>query len=275
MNPKQLRGVITLIIAGVGAVVVFLGVTSYVSEVRAEVGPVSEVYVATEALSVHQPIDFEMVEAQEVPDKYVNDQMITTQEELVGTKASSPIEANSYLQSDMLEPASSLEDGEREISVNFTGDMGIHGRVQPGDRVDVIASFARSRGGPEIGEISHRRAEIPYNVSGALVLNAEVVSVGQAMTGPAAASGAANEGMGDPSTVIPVTFAVTVGEATKLAYGESFAISMRIIRSGNNETGGAIEEDDLSFQDPELGPNFFNEEFDDTANGTNEDEEQD
>lgn len=254
MNPKQLRGVITLIIAVVGAIVVFLGVTSYVSEVRAEVGPTAEVYVTGAEVGIHQPIDLETAEAREVPEKYVNDQMITDQDELVGMKASSPIEAGSYLQADMIEPASSLEDGEREVSINFLGDQGIHGRVQPGDRVDVIASFARDRGGPEAGDMSYRRAEIPYNVAGILVQNAEVVSVGQPVDA-GAATGAAAEA-GDPGMVVPVTFAVSVSEATQLAYGESFAVSMRIIRSGNNETGTAVEPEDQSFQDPDLGPNF-------------------
>lgn len=254
MNPKQLRGVITMIIAVVGAIAVFLGVTAYVSEVRSEVGPTTEVYVTSEGVGLHQPINIEAVEAREIPDKYINGQMVTQQEDLVGMKASSAIESGSYLQADMVEPASSLEDGEREISINFEGDQGIHGRVQPGDRVDVIASFARERGGPEAGDISYRRADIPYNVSGVLVQNAEVVSVGQPVDAGAAA-GAAAEG-GDPSTVVPVTFAVTVAEATQLAYGESFAVSLRMIRSGNNETGTAFDDEDQSFQDPDLGPNF-------------------
>ncbi|WP_120002926.1 Flp pilus assembly protein CpaB [Nesterenkonia muleiensis] len=272
MNPKQLRGVITLIIAVIGAVAVFLGVTSYVSGVRAEVGPTTEVYVTNEEIGVHQAISLDFVETEEVPDKYLNDQMITQQEDLVGMKASSEINEGSYLQSDMLEPASSLQDGEREVSINFAGDQGIFGRVQPGDQVDVIASFARDRGGPEVGDISYRRADIPYNVSGILVQNAEVVSVGQPMDAGAAA-GAAAEGTNDPGVVVPVTFAVTVGEATQLAYGESFAISMRIVRAGNNETGTAFEESDQSFQDIDLGPNFQEapEELDEDS-GSDEDD---
>ncbi|MCT1607593.1 Flp pilus assembly protein CpaB [Nesterenkonia massiliensis] len=258
MNPKQLRGLVTLIIAGVGAVAVFLAVTSYVSEVQAEVGPTTEVYVATEEIGIYQPIGFEAVETQEVPNKYLNDQMITSQEQLAGMKATSTIREGSYLQEDMIEPSSSLGDGEREISINFTGDQGIHGRVQPGDRVDVIASFARDQGGPGAGDISYRRAQIPYNVSGVLVQNALVVSVGQPVDAGAAA-GAAAEGGADPGMVVPVTFAVSVGQATQLAYGESFAVSMRIIRSGNNETGTAFDVEDQSFQDPDLGPNFRSE----------------
>lgn len=272
MNPKQLRGVITLIIAAVGAIAVFLAVTAYVSEVRAEVGPTSEVYVTTAAIDNHQPIDLETVEAEEVPDKYLNDQMISQQEDLVGMKASSTIEEGSYLQADMLEPASSLEDGEREVAINFASDQGIHGRVQPGDRVDVVASFARDRGGPEAGDVSYRRAEIPYNVSGVLVPNAEVVSVGQPVDAGAAA-GVASEAAGDPGMVVPVTFAVSLGEATQLTYGESFAVSMRMIRSGNNETGTAIEEEDQSFQDPDLGPHFQQEPEELDADGESDDQD--
>nr|WP_272905580.1 Flp pilus assembly protein CpaB [Sediminivirga luteola] len=250
-----MRGVVTLIIAAVGAIAVFLGVVAYVGSVRAEVGPTTEVYVATEDIAVHEAIDFDKVEAAEIPDKYLNAQMITNRDDLAGQKASTHITAGSWLQSDMIEAASSLADGEREISVNFEGDMGINGRVQPGDIVDVVASFARDRGGPEVGDTSYRRAEIPYNVAGILVENALVVSVGQPVPAGAAA-GAATEGGGEDSMVVPVTFAVSVADANRLAYGESFAISMRIIRSGNNETGTAFDENDKSFQDPDLGPNF-------------------
>lgn len=104
MNPKQLRGLIMLIIAGVGAIAVFIAVASYVSDVRADVGPTSEVYVTTEEVGVHETIDLERLDTEEVPDKYISDHMVTDQEDLVGMKASSPVEAGSYLQTDMIEP---------------------------------------------------------------------------------------------------------------------------------------------------------------------------
>lgn len=269
MNPKQLRGLIMLIIAGVGAIAVFIAVASYVSDVRADVGPTSEVYVTTEEVGVHETIDLERLDTEEVPDKYISDHMVTDQEDLVGMKASSPVEAGSYLQTDMIEPTSSLEDGQREVSVNFDSDQGIHGRVQPGDQVDVVASFARDQG-EDSGDVSYQRAQIPYNVSGILVQSAEVVSVGQPVTEGAAAGDAA-EG-GEPDMVVPVTFAVSVGEATQLAYGESFAVSMRIVRSGNNETGDAFDEDDQSFQDTDLGPNFQGDPDEEGGNGEAEGE---
>ncbi|WP_022873207.1 Flp pilus assembly protein CpaB [Nesterenkonia alba] len=254
MNPKQLRGLLTLLLSGLGAVAVFFGVASYVNDVRAEVGPTTEVYVAAEDIGVYEEIDPERLDTVDVPEKYLTEQMITDPGQLEDQKATTVITAGSWLFEDMVEPTSSLEDGQREISINFEGDMGIHGRVQPGDRVDVVASFARDQSGDGGTEDAEQTADIPYNVAGMLVEDALVVSVGQPMDG-AAAPGAASGGA-DPTTVVPVTFVVSVAEANRLAYGESFAVSMRMIRSGNNETGEAVTDDDRSFQDPDLGPNF-------------------
>lgn len=252
MNPRQRRGVITLVIAAIGAIAVFLGVVSYVGSVSAEVGPKTTVYAAIEDIRIHQTIDpGTHLETQEVPDKYVTPQMVTHLDQLAGQKARTAITAGSYIQSDMLAPVSSLEDGQREISVNFEGDAGINGRVNPGDLVDVVAAFAKDRENDQ--DASYRRADIPYNVAGVLVRNAEVVAVGQPDqqlapdAGQAAAQGALVE-------TVPVTFAVSVNDASKLAYAEAFAVSLRITRSGNNETGSTITDDDLSFEDPDLAP---------------------
>jgi pilus assembly protein CpaB len=228
MNPQQRRGVIMMIIAALGAVAVFIALVVYVQSVSAEVGPRSTVYVATE---------------------YITPQMITSQEELAGQKASVPIAAGSWMQTDMIAPASALEDGQREISVNFEADTGINGRVAPGDTVDVIAAFAKEREN-EQGAESYRRADIPYNTAGILVRNAQVVSVGQPVD-PNAAVGAADE-TGAQVAMVPVTFAVSVEDAGRLAYGESFAVNMRLMRSGNNETGTQVDEGATTFDDVDL-----------------------
>ncbi|MGW9825499.1 pilus assembly protein CpaB [Brevibacterium pityocampae] len=249
MNPKQRRGVILMIIAAFGAVAVFLGIITYVQSVSSEVGPRTTVYMAARDIAKFAPISEDVVEATDIPTKYVTPQMITNKEQLAGQKANTPIKSGSWLQSDMLAPASSIEDGEREISVNFEGDLGINGRVAPGDTVDVIAAFARARENDQ-GENAYKRAEIPYNVAGVLVRNARVVSVG-APSDPNAQVGAADQS-GAGVSVVPVTFAVSVEDAGRLAYGEAFAVSMRLMRSGNNETGSRIAEEDLSFDDPGL-----------------------
>lgn len=255
MNPKQRRGAITLIVAAIGAIAVFLGVVAYVGSVSAEVGPRVTVYRAAEDIGTFQTIDPEGdVEEVDLPQKYVTEQMITSLDQLAGQKARAAITAGAIIQSDSLTPVSALEDGEREITINFDSAQGINGRVQPGDVVDVVAAFAKER--DDQGATDYRRADVPYNVAGMLVTNAEVIAVGQPIPvgelgGAAAAGQAAVEGVAE---VVAVTFAVPVEDATRLSYGEAFAVSMRLMRSGNNETGSQVADDDKSFEDPDLAP---------------------
>ncbi|OFL68798.1 MULTISPECIES: Flp pilus assembly protein CpaB [unclassified Brevibacterium] len=256
MNPRQRRGVITLVIAAIGAIAVFLGVVAYVGSVNAEVGPRVTVYKAAADIDTYQTINPEEdVEKIEMPEKYVTSLMVTSLDQLAGQKARTDITKGSILQTDSLTPVSALEDGEREVTISFDAAAGINGRVQPGDVVDVVAAFARERD-DEPGGQDYRRADIPYNVAGVLVSNAEVVAVGKAapdidVQGNQGAGEAAIEGVAEK---VAVTFAVPVKDAARLSYGESFAVSMRLLRSGNNETGSKTKSRDKSFEDPDLPP---------------------
>jgi pilus assembly protein CpaB len=222
-------------------------VASYVGQVRTEVGPVTEVYVAAHPIAPYAAVLPKDVKKVELPKKYVRATMVTREQDFVGFKAVSAIAEGAWLQRDMLIPASSIADGQREISVNLDADHGINGRVRPGDVVDVVAAFAASRDS-QVSDPSVRRAQIPYNIAGILVRNAHVVSVGS-RTPVGVDVGDALEGDPNPKATVAVTFAVSVGEATRLAYAESFAVSVRLMRAGNNETGDKVDDDDLSFDD--------------------------
>lgn len=268
MNPRQRRGVVMLVLAALGACVVFIGVASYVAQVNAEVGPRTTVYVAAKDIPSFTAITPELVEAKSIPAKYVVDTSVTKESDFLGQKSMGTIEAGSYLSRDMLTPSSSLEDGMREISINFDAQDGINGRVRPGDRVDVIAAFAARQSTENQADQSVRKAELPYNVAGVVVSQALVVSVGSRTTTGIDVGGAA-EGNVDPQQVVPVTFALSVADATKLAYAEAFSVKMRIMRSGNNESGDAYDSGDMSFSDEEL-PNLLKDKpkgKDDKADG--------
>lgn len=255
MNPRQRRGVVMLVLAALGACVVFIGVASYVAKVNAEVGPRTTIYVAAKDIPSFTAITPDLVRAKSIPAKYVVDTSVTKESDFLGQKAMGTIEAGSYLSRDMLTPSSSLEDGMREISINFDAQDGINGRVRPGDRVDVIAAFAARQSTDNQADQSVRKAELPFNVAGVVVSQALVVSVGSRTTTGIDVGGAA-EGNVDPQQVVPVTFALPVRDATKLAYAEAFSVKMRIMRSGNNESGDAYDSGDLSFSDEEL-PNLL------------------
>lgn len=251
MNPKQRRGAITLIVAALGAIAVFIAVVSFVGSVNAEVGPKTKVYKAAQDIPLNKEIDPATdLDAVDLPNKYVSPQMVTELEQFAGQKANADIKRGSFLQTDQLEAISNLKDGEREITINFDADRGINGRVRPGDNVDVVAAFAKDREQANAGG-DYRRADIPYNVAGTLVPNARVISVGQPkMEGDQAQAGRP----GEEALVetVAVTFAVSSRNASRLAYGESFAVSMRIVRSGNNETGEKVHPRDRYFEDTDL-----------------------
>lgn len=248
MNPRQRRGLLLMFVAAVGAVAVFLGVASYVSQINAQVGPMSRVFVAARAIAPYAAVLPADVRTVALPTKYVTRSMIVRDQDYLGYKAVTGIEPGALLQRELLVPASSIADGQREISVNLDPDQGINGRIRPGDVVDVVAAFAAARNQAQVTDLSVRRAQIPYNIAGVVVRNAKVVSVGS-RTPTGVDVGDAQEGNTNPREVVPVTFSVSVAEATRLAYAEAFSVSLRLMRSGNNETGAKVKAGDLSFGD--------------------------
>lgn len=250
MNPKQRRGLLLLAVSLVGAVAVFALVVSYVGSVSSQVGPMSTVFVAQRAIAPQQAVTAADVSPEQVPTRYVTPTTILDQDGFLGHKSIEGISQGTWLQEDLVEPASSVADGEREVSVNFDAAQGINGRVRPGDLVDVVGAFAaRQEGGA--GDPSVRRAQIPDNTAGVLVRDARVVSVGAA-TPVGIPVGTADQGDTDVAATVAVTFSVPLEQAVRLSYGEAFAVSLRIVRSGNNETGREIRRGDLSFDDAQL-----------------------
>lgn len=253
MNPRQRRGLVMLVLAGLGACAVFVGVASYVSQVNAEVGPRTTVYLAAKDIAPFEAVTPADVRVEQIPTKYVTDTTVTRVSDFLGQKTMTGVKAGSYLSSEVLTSSSSLADGMREVSVNFDAADGINGRVQPGDRVDVVAAFAARQANDNQVDQSVRRAELPYNIAGIVVSQALVVSVGE-RTPIGIEVGAATDGNPNPGDVVPVTFALSVANATKLAYAEAFSVKMRLMRSGNNESGRGYKAADKAFSDLGLPP---------------------
>jgi pilus assembly protein CpaB len=253
MNPRQRRGLVMLVLAALGAAAVFVGVASYVAQINREVGPLTTVYLAGKEIPRFAAVTPDLVRTEQVPTKYVTDTMITKESDFLGQKTMTDIKAGSTLTSELLTSSSSLADGMREVSINFDAADGINGRVQPGDRVDVVAAFAARQSNANQVDQSVRKAQLPYNVAGIVVSQALVVSVGE-KTPIGIEVGAATDGNPNPKEVVPVTFALTVADATRLAYSEAFSVKMRLMRSGNNESGKAYKATDRSFSDLGLPP---------------------
>ena len=132
MNPRQRRGLLLLAASVVGAVAVFAVVASYVGSVSSTVGPMSTVFVASRTIAPQQAVDADDVVPEQVPTRYVTPSTVLEEGDFLGYKSIQGISKGTWLQKDLIEPASSVADGERPVK--FTD----------------IRSIARSKFDPDI-----------------------------------------------------------------------------------------------------------------------------
>ena len=186
-----------MVLAVVAAVLVFVGVASYVSSVNTKVGPMVTVYQVTKDLPPFTTLSSENTEPVQVPQRWAADNTVLKSSDIDGRVTATPITAGSPISLDALVPASDLDPTEREVAVNVDAVTGLAGRVRPGDRVDVYVAFDQVKGLPKQARI--------------LVENARVVSVlGQQQVQAPDAKSIQN--------VIPVTLALKADAALSVTY---------------------------------------------------------
>jgi pilus assembly protein CpaB len=197
-----------MVLSALAAVLVFVGVSSYVASVNSKVGPMVTVYHVTKDLPAFTTLSSENTEPAQVPERWAADNTVLKSADLDGRVIATPLSAGSTVSLDGLVPPSDLNPSEREVAVNVDAVTGLAGRVRPGDRVDVYAVFTEVPGLPKQSRI--------------LVENVRVVSVaGQLQVQSPDAKTLQN--------VIPVTLALAPGDALSVTYAASLAQSVRLI----------------------------------------------
>jgi pilus assembly protein CpaB len=225
MTPRQRRGVWLLFFAAVGAILVFSAISSYVDDVRKDVEPKTTVLVLTRSVPELQPIPLDAVREKSVPVKWAGHQALRDAAEIGSLVPNTPLEAGVELQQGMLIEPPSLEEGQQEISILINADTGVAGKLQPGDSVDVLATFP-----------ADERQHSPASAR-TLIRRARVVTVGlprsaaRPGTNPQDGTQTANE----QQVLVPVTFALRPTLALRLTYAETFASEIRLslIRRGD------------------------------------------
>ena len=225
MTPRQRRGVLLLFVAAVGAILVFSAISSYVDDVRKDVDPKTTVLVLTRSVPELQPIPLDAVREKSVPVKWAGRQSLRDPAEIGSLVPNTPLEAGVELQQGMLVEPPSLEEGQQEISILINADTGVAGKLEPGDTVDVLATFP-----------ADERQHSPASAR-TLIRRARVVTVGlprsaaRPGTNPQDGTQTANE----QQVLVPVTFALRPTLALRLTYAETFASEIRLslIRRGD------------------------------------------
>ena len=67
MNPRQRRGILLMVLSALAAVLVFVGVSTYVASVNSKVGPMVTVYQVTKDLPAFTTLSAENTEPAQVP----------------------------------------------------------------------------------------------------------------------------------------------------------------------------------------------------------------
>src|SRR5262249_42132306 len=214
MNPRQRRGAALLILATIGAIVVFVSVVGYVGSVRAEVRTKISVLQLTKPISAYSPVDETAVKRVQVTAKGMpRDALLTDLQDLTGKVAATDVPEGALLEKGMFVNAPTLQPGQREIAIMIDAETGVAGKGQPGMLVDIYASFQQQNG-------TTQKAGSMRGIS-----KARVINVGQLRK-------QAGQNPNDVTQVVPVTFALSVRESLNLTYAESFAAKVRLALIG-------------------------------------------
>lgn len=215
MNPRQRRGLVFMAVSILIAVATFFVVTGYVANVNSQVGSRVTVYRATKAIEPYSALSTDNLEAVEVPERWVSKSAVLRMDDLLGRRVGFRLNAGSTVSSDMLIPSSSLKQDEREIAINVDAVTGLAGRVRPGDRVDILATFSDVPGLPKTSRM--------------LTRDVRVVSIaGQQQVTQQGEAGLSQQ------DVIPVTLALTPEDVMSVTYAANFAAEVRLVGLPND-----------------------------------------
>ena len=230
MNPRQRRGFLLLGLAFLGAIAVFVGIASYVADVRKNISPETTVLVLRQNVDAQQPVTPDMLKPKRIPRKFVSAQTISDPTAIASRVAGQRLPKGAELQEGMLVPPPTLEPGQREISVLISAATGVAGKIQPGDLVDIEATY-----GGDQRSVPRART---------VISRAQIVTIGAPQAGTsgrnfgidAAQGGGGGGAGGGGDAVVPVTFALSPKGVLILTHAESFAKEVRLalIRSGDD-----------------------------------------
>lgn len=211
MNPRQRRGALFLLASVVLATIVFVSVGRYVSQVESQVGPTITVFQVSQPIDPYSPLGASNVEAIEVPRRWAAPTAVTSMRSLEGRRVGFELASGTIVSSDMFIPTTDLSPTEREIAVNVNSVTGVAGRVEPGDRVDIVAVFSDVPGLPKQVRV--------------LVRDVRIVSIGGRQT----VTRDTDDSVGEKQDVVPVTLALEPKDTLAVTYAGSFAEEVRLV----------------------------------------------
>jgi len=225
MNSRQRRGAVLLVVSVVCAVAAFAGVVAVVSDARSQVGRKTTAYELTTDVPAYTALDSSKVRRISVPARWLPATALSDPGSFEGKIAAVPLKKGSLLQSGMVAAKPRLRPGQMEIAIMIDAETGVAGKITPGARVNIFATFAgRTDSQPDVSKI--------------IVTDAQVLDVGQIR---AFDKDADNERQSEEG--VPITFALDAADAQRVAYAESFAEHVRLALVAPGDTAAPPQSD--------------------------------
>ncbi|MFJ7148703.1 Flp pilus assembly protein CpaB [Streptomyces sp. NPDC100445] len=210
MNSRQRRGVILLILSVLCALGAFAGVLSVVHDANSKVGPEVTAYRVRSEVKPYTALDTGQFQRIRMPRRWLSDQAVTDLGQLRGKIAVTTLHPGSLLQTDMIVDRPALRPGQQEVAIMIDAATGVAGKITPGSRVNVYATFeGKKEGAPDQSKI--------------IVTDARVLDVGRIT-----ALNPDRDRDQQPTEAVPITFALSTIDAQRITYAESFAQRVRL-----------------------------------------------
>jgi len=223
MNSRQRRGVILLVLSALCALGAFAGVLSVIRDVNSKVGPEVAAYRLKDDVAPYRELTSDQFEKVSMPERWLSSTAVTNLSEIRGKIAVTRLEKGSLLQKDMIVDRPELEAGQQEIAILIDAATGVAGKINPGSRVNIYATFK--------DETDNGKDQ-----SKVIVENARVIDVGKLTAlDPGQSS---NDRRRTANEAVPITFALDTADAQRVAYAESFAehVRLALVAGGTDAT---------------------------------------
>ncbi|OIJ65169.1 Flp pilus assembly protein CpaB [Streptomyces mangrovisoli] len=220
MNSRQRRGVILLILSVLCALGAFAGVLSVISDVKSKVGPEVTAYQLKTDVAPYTTLNTGQFEKVEMPKRWLSANAVTDLKQIQGKIAVTNLRKGSLLQTDMIVDQPALKAGEQEVAIMIDAATGVAGKINPGDTVNVYATFQGKR-------------DTDPDESKIIVTNARVLDVGKLTS-----LEPDDKNNQQPTDAVPITFALSTLDAQRLTYAESFAqrVRLALVAPGSSTT---------------------------------------
>lgn len=209
MNSRQRRGVILLILSVLCALGAFAGVLSVIDDAKSKVGPEVTAYRIRSEVAPYTALNAGQFEKIQMPRRWLSSNAVTSLRDIQGKIAVTTLHEGSLLQTDMIVDQPALQAGQQEVAIMIDAATGVAGKITPGSRVNVYATFeGKKQGDPDQSKI--------------IVTNARVLDVGKLT------SLEPDNKNQQPTDAVPITFALSTIDAQRITYAESFAQRVRL-----------------------------------------------